>query len=47
VLSKLQQNKAGGGLDLGGIMNMLGKTGLDKDGDGDVDLRDVTRMFGL
>ena len=33
------------GLDVGGIMNKF-KSGLDKDGDGDVDLSDLTSMFG-
>jgi len=36
-----------GGFNLSSITSMLGKTGLDKDGDGDVDLKDVTKMFGL
>lgn len=48
VLSQLQNKQAeGGGINLSGIMGMLSKAGLDKDGDGDVDLRDVTKMFGL
>jgi len=51
VMSQLQKNQGGsssnGGINLGGIMGMLGKTGLDKDGDGDVDLKDVTKMFGI
>lgn len=37
----------GENFDLGAIGSMLGKTGLDKDGDGDVDLKDVTKMFGF
>jgi hypothetical protein len=36
-----------GGFNLSSISSMLGKTGLDKDGDGDVDLKDVTKMFGF
>lgn len=50
VLSQLNQGngQAGaGGLNLSNISSMLGKTGLDKDGDGDVDLKDVTKMFGF
>lgn len=43
-------NQFGGGTSGGGIMNNisnLGKQfGLDKDGDGDVDLGDVMKMFG-
>lgn len=44
-----QFNKSGGtgGFDLSSLSSMLGKTGLDKDGDGDVDLKDVTKMFGF
>lgn len=33
------------GLDVGGLLNKF-KAGLDKDGDGDVDLNDLTNMFG-
>ena len=33
------------GMDVGGILNKF-KGGLDKDGDGDVDLSDLTAMFG-
>ncbi|MEO8583930.1 MAG: DUF937 domain-containing protein [Flavitalea sp.] len=33
------------GMDVGGIMSKL-KGGLDRDGDGDVDLSDLTSMFG-
>ena len=52
VLSKLSQGDAqggaaAGGLNLSSITSMLGKTGLDKDGDGDVDLKDITKMFGF
>lgn len=40
----------GGGAASGGIQNTInsigGKLGLDKDGDGDVDLNDITKMFG-
>ncbi len=36
-----------GGFNLGSLTSLLSKTGLDKDGDGDVDLKDVTKMFGL
>jgi len=47
VMAQLNKGGANGGFDLSSISNMLGKTGLDKDGDGDVDLKDVTKMFGL
>ncbi|MBA4167009.1 MAG: DUF937 domain-containing protein [Chitinophagaceae bacterium] len=33
------------GMDIGGMLNKF-KGGLDKDGDGDVDLNDLTSMFG-
>lgn len=48
-LSNKQNNTGGtgGGLDIGSLLGSLGKSGLDKDGDGDVDLKDVTKMFGL
>jgi hypothetical protein len=44
VLSKFQGN---GGFDLQGLQSMLSKSGLDKDGDGDVDLGDFKKMLGL
>lgn len=47
VMAQLNKGGANGGFDLSSISNMLGKTGLDKDGDGDVDLKDVTKMFGF
>lgn len=47
VMSQLNKGGTNGGFDLSGISGMLGKTGLDKDGDGDVDLKDVTKMFGF
>ena len=49
VMAQLNKggNGQGGGLDLSSLSGMLGKTGLDKDGDGDVDLKDVTKMFGF
>lgn len=50
VLAQLkgaQGQAGGGGFDLSSLSSMLGKTGLDKDGDGDVDLKDVTKMFGF
>ena len=46
VMQQLGQ-KGQGGFDLSSIGSMLGKTGLDKDGDGDVDLGDVKKMFGF
>lgn len=46
VLAKFQ-GANGAGFDMSSISSMLGKTGLDKDGDGDVDLKDVTKMFGF
>ncbi len=37
----------GGGGSIGGMLSGMGsKLGLDKDGDGDVDLGDITKMFG-
>lgn len=49
VLGQLTKGNgvAPGGINLSSISSMLGKAGLDKDGDGDVDLRDVTKMFGF
>lgn len=50
VLSQLGSNKsnaATGGFDLSSLSSVLAKTGLDKDGDGDVDLKDITKMFGM
>jgi uncharacterized protein YidB (DUF937 family) len=53
ILSKLSLDKLmsggaqGGGFDMNAISSMLAKTGLDKDGDGDVDLKDITKMFGF
>lgn len=48
VLAQLKGADSGsGGFNLSSISSMLGKTGLDKDGDGDVDLKDVTKMFGF
>jgi len=42
-------SNSSGGVNSGGIMdqvsNIGAKLGLDKDGDGDVDLNDVTKMF--
>jgi hypothetical protein len=51
-LSSLVQSLAGGsGAQQGGSANAIsaigGALGLDKDGDGDVDLGDVTKMIGL
>jgi len=45
VMSKL--NQGGQGIDLNSITSMFNKTGLDKDGDGDVDLNDVKKMIGF
>lgn len=45
ALSKLGQGE--NGFNLNSITSMLGKTGLDKDGDGDVDLSDVKKMIGF
>jgi hypothetical protein len=51
VLSQLgNSNTAGasaGGFNLSTITSMLGKTGLDKDGDGKLGLGDITKMFGM
>ncbi|MES2477527.1 MAG: hypothetical protein V4561_00445 [Bacteroidota bacterium] len=47
VMSQLNKGGTNGGFDLSSISGMLGKTSLDKDGDGDVDLKDVTKMFGF
>lgn len=47
VLAQLKGADNGAGFNLSSISPMLGKTGLDKDGDGDVDLKDVTKMFGF
>lgn len=44
IFNKLSNNKTSG-LDIGGIFSKF-KGGLDKDGDGDVDLSDLTGMFG-
>lgn len=46
VMQQLGQ-KGQGGFDLSSLGSVLGKTGLDKDGDGDVDLGDVKKMFGF
>jgi len=51
VLSQLTKGNAApgaanaGGFDISTVTNMLGKMGMDKDGDGDLDLKDVTKMF--
>ena len=50
VLSKFGTSSgtnAPGGFDLSSMTSMLGKTGLDKDKDGDVDLNDVKSMLGF
>jgi hypothetical protein len=48
VMAQISKGGAqGGGFDLASLSGMLGKTGLDKDGDGDVDLKDITKMFGF
>ena len=53
VLSQLTKGNAApgaanaGGFDISTVTNMLGKMGMDKDGDGDLDLKDVTKMFGF
>lgn len=48
-LEKGNNSSAGeaGSFNFSAISGMLGKAGLDKDGDGDVDLKDITKMFGL
>lgn len=45
VLSKL--NQGGQGFDFNSISSVLSKSGLDKDGDGDVDLGDIKKMIGF
>lgn len=47
VMAQVSKASSNGSLDLGAIGGMLGKTGLDKDGDGDVDLKDITNMLGF
>lgn len=42
-ISQITQALSGGG----GIGNIAAKFGLDKDGDGDVDLNDAKKMFGF
>lgn len=46
VMSKLSQGGEGG-FNLNSITSLLSKTGLDKDGDGDVDLSDIKKMIGF
>lgn len=49
VLAKLGAggNNSTGGFDLSSLTSSLGKMGLDKDKDGDVDLGDVKNMLGF
>ncbi len=49
VLAKLGAGSANsaGGLDLSSLSSSLGKMGLDKDKDGDVDLGDIKNMLGF
>lgn len=46
VLSQLNVS-SGSGFNLNNLSDSLGKLGLDKNGDGNVDLKDVSKMFGL
>lgn len=46
-LSSLLQSFTGGQNSKNAISAIGGKLGLDKDGDGDVDIKDVTKMFGM
>jgi len=46
VIQQIGQ-KGQGGIDLSSISSVLAKTGLDKDGDGAVDLSDVKKIFGF
>lgn len=46
VIQQIGQ-KGQDGIDLSSISSVLAKTGLDKDGDGAVDLSDVKKLFGF
>lgn len=45
IFNQLSGGKTGG-LDIGGLLNKFGGGKLDKDNDGDVDLKDLASMFG-
>ena len=47
VLAMLGKGGSSGGLNLSSITGALGKMGMDKDKDGDVDISDVKKMFGF